>query len=43
MAKKKTYTRLFRQRFVETWFRTCDESNFAEHCVRFAVSRQAGY
>lgn len=39
----KTYTRLFRQQFVETWFGTRDESTFEEHCERFGVSRQAGY
>jgi putative transposase len=40
---KKTYTRLFRQQFVETWFATSGETTFIQHCERFGVSRQAGY
>lgn len=41
--RKKTYTKLFRQQFVETWLSTCDETTFSEHCNRFGVSRQAAY
>lgn len=40
---KRTYTRQFREQFVETWFGTKDETTFIEHCDRFGVSRQAGY
>lgn len=40
---KKTYTRLFREQFVDTWFLTRDETTFCAHCVRFAVSREQGY
>lgn len=40
---KRTYTRLFRQQFVETWFLTRDETTFSDHCVRFSVSRQTAY
>ena len=40
---KRTYTRLFRQQFIETWFHTRDEATFIDHCDRFGVSRQAGY
>lgn len=41
--KKKTYSRLFRQQFIETWFQTKDETTFGKHCERFGVSRQAAY
>lgn len=40
---KKTYTKLFRQQFMETWLRTKDETTFSDHCERFGVSRQAAY
>ena len=40
---KKTYTKLFRQQFVSTWFRTRDESTFIDHCERFGVPRQTAY
>ena len=40
---KKTYTRLFRQQFLETWFSTRDETTFSDHCLRFSVSRQTAY
>lgn len=40
---KKTYTKMFRERFVTTWFREQDETTFSKHCDRFGVSRQAAY
>jgi transposase InsO family protein len=40
---KKTYTLLFRQQFLETWFSTRDETTFSDHCLRFSVSRQTAY
>jgi transposase-like protein len=40
---KKTYTKLFRQQFVDTWFGVRDLVTFGEHCARFGVSRQAAY
>ncbi len=43
MASRKTFTRLFRQRFIEVWYRTRDETTFIEHCERLGVSRQTGY
>jgi len=43
MASRKTYTSLFRQRFVEVWYRTRDEIAFFAHCERFGVSRETGY
>ena len=40
---KKTYTRMFRQQFLETWFSARDETTFSDHCLRFSVSRQTAY
>jgi transposase InsO family protein len=42
MAKKR-YTMLFRQHFVERWFRTQHEWTFIEHCERFGVPRPTAY
>jgi transposase InsO family protein len=42
MAKKK-YTKLFRQRFVETWFSRRRDHTFSEHCERFGVARPTAY
>jgi transposase InsO family protein len=43
MTSRKTYTRLFREQFVEIWYRTRDETSFVEHCERLGVSRETGY
>lgn len=40
---KKTYTRLFREQLVNTWFRARDTATFIEHCERFGVPRQTAY
>jgi transposase InsO family protein len=41
--EKKRYTRLFRQQFVETWFRAKEDCTLIEHCERFGVPRATAY
>lgn len=39
---KRTFTRRFRQQFLEAWFRS-EGCTFIDHCQRFGVSRANGY